>query len=180
MKKLNSFAVSEPWQIEIMRDIYNENLDMLATIPIPYRSFEEQQTWWENNKQKVKAFLYEPVAQPGKFIAFSLLTDRGDFCTPIMAIKKNEWGKGYGTEIINDYIKKANGPLAGSQLQSNAAICHMNKKVGWQIIDQVKQSNGFVDLLYHPGINPAKDNQKLIYDKIIKYLKEKHIKQNIK
>jgi RimJ/RimL family protein N-acetyltransferase len=159
----------EPDQVEVMRHIYNDNLEMLATRPIPYRTSEEQQEWWKENKHKLRAYLYEPIEQPGKPIAFLVLTNRGKFDTPIIAIKKEEWGSGYGQEIVNDYIIKANRPLAGSQLQSNAAICHINKKVGWQIVGQRKEHNGTIDLLYHPGVNSNIENSEAIYQEILHY-----------
>jgi hypothetical protein len=169
MKKLKSIAITNAEQVEIMRNIYNDNLDMLSTRPLPYRNFEEQQQWWKENKHILKAFLYEPIEQPGNYIAFLVLTDRGLFDTPIIAIKKEEWGSGYGQEIVLDYIYKANRPLAGSQLQSNGAICHINKKVGWQIIGQKEQPVGIVDLLYHPGVNPNIENPQEVYQAILKH-----------
>jgi hypothetical protein len=174
MKKLVSHRIFETQQVEIMRTIYNENLDMLATTAIPFRTYEEQQTWWNENKNGLKAFLYEKVDEPGSVIAFSVLTDRGGFYTPIIAITKNEWGKGYGLEIIFDYIEKADGPLAGSQLKSNLAICHMNKKVGWEIIDEIGQDDKVVQLLYHPGAKAEELNEPGIRDKIINYLRLKY------
>lgn len=169
MKKLISYEINSQWQVEIMRNIYNDNLDMLATRPIPYRNYEDQQKWWNENKHKLRGFLYEPVSKPCYFVAFLVLTDRGLFDTPIIAIKKEEWGSGYGQEIVNDYITKANRPLAGSQLQSNGAICHINKKVGWQIVGQLEQPFGLVDLLYHPGINQEINNSAEIYEAILNY-----------
>ncbi len=169
MRKLKSIPVINPEDVEIMRHIYNDNLDMLATRPIPYRTFEEQQKWWNENKYKLKAYLYEPLDQPKKFVAFLVLTDRGSFDTPIIAIKKEEWGCGYGQEIVNDYINKANRPLAGSQLQSNKAICHINKKLGWQIVGQRELTNGMIDLLYHPGVNRTFGNEEEVLKEILKY-----------
>jgi RimJ/RimL family protein N-acetyltransferase len=169
MNNLQSIPISEQSQVEIMRHIYNDNLDMLATRPIPYRTYEEQQRWWNENNHKLRGFLYKPIDQPEKFVAFLVLTNRGLFDTPIIAIKKDEWGSGYGQEIVNDYIAKANRPLAGSQLQSNRAICHINKKVGWQIVGQREESNGIVDLLYHPGINTSVKNPENIYKAILLY-----------
>lgn len=174
MEKLISHRITEPWQVEIMRTIYNDNLDMLATMPIPYRTYEDQQHWWEQNNKLLKAFLYEKADDPGSYIAFLVLTNRGGFYTPIMAIKKEEWGKGFAKEIIPDYIEKADGPLAGSQLQSNGAICHLNKKNGWQIVDKVELPTGAIDLLYHPGINPNVPDKESIYLEIKKYLKNKY------
>lgn len=169
MKKLRSIAISNAEQVDVMRKIYNENLDMLSTRPLPYRDYEEQQKWWEENKHMLKAFLYEPIDRPEYYIAFLVLTDRGLFDTPIIAIKKDEWGSGYGQEIVMDYILKANRPLAGSQLQSNGAICHINKKVGWQIVGHKEQPAGMVDLLYHPGVNQNIKNPQEIYQAILKH-----------
>lgn len=106
MNKLRCHSVKEPWQIELMRCIYNDNLDMLSTHPLPYKTYEEQQNWWQENKECLRAFLYEPIAKPGKFVAFLVLRIREGFCTPIIAIQKEEWGSGYGQEIVHDYIKK--------------------------------------------------------------------------
>jgi RimJ/RimL family protein N-acetyltransferase len=162
--------VQETWQVERMRHLYNDNLDMLSTKPLPYRTYEVQQEWWNENKKYMKAFLYEPIESPGKFVAFLLLRDRGGFYTPTIAIQKEEWGKKYGQEIIHDYIEKANAPLAGSQLQSNKAICHINKKVGWQILGETIQPAGKVDLLYHQGINLQLQNDPKIFKAILEYL----------
>jgi RimJ/RimL family protein N-acetyltransferase len=170
MKKLNSYLVTEPWQVELMRVIYNDNLDMLSTKPLPYRSYEEQQLWWEENNKNMKAYLYEPVSKPGKFVAFLVLRIRDGFFTPTIAIQKEDWGGGFGQEIVRDYIEKADGPLAGSQLQSNAAICHINKKVGWIIVGEESQSNGKVDLLYHPGVNPKRRCTYEVFMNILDYL----------
>ena len=174
MEKLISLRITEPWQVEIMRTIYNDNLDMLATMPIPYRTYEDQQNWWKQNNKILKAFLYKKAESPDSFVAFLVLSDRGGFYTPIMAIKKEEWGKGLAKEIIPDYIEKAGGPLAGSQLQSNGAICHLNKINGWQIVDKIDQPTGAIDLLYHPGINPNVPDREVIYLEIIEYLKNKY------
>ncbi len=170
MKKLKSTPIAEPWQVEIMRHIYNDNLDMLATRPLEPNDYHAQQDWWNANKSHLRGYLYEPLDRPGKFVAFLVLTDRGSFDTPIVAIQKEEWGGGYGQEIIRDYIEKANRPLAGSQLQSNGAICHINRKVGWQIVGTRTLENGeIVDLLYHPGINPHVENPEGIRETILKY-----------
>lgn len=169
MNRLRSVEITDLYQVEIMRNIYNDNLNMLSTSPIPYRTIGEQQAWWNDNKHKLRAFLYEPIAIPGKYIAFLVLTDRGLFDTPIIAIVKDEWGGGYGQEIVRDYISKANRPLAGSQLQSNAAICHINKKLGWQIIGQKEESAGVVDLLYHPGVNQNVANPDEVYNAVLKH-----------
>lgn len=171
MKKLNSYLVTEPWQVELMRCIYNENLDMLSTKPLPNRSYEEQQMWWEENKRDMKVFLYEPISKPGKFVAFLVLRIRDKFCTPTIAIQKEEWGSGFGQEIVKDYINKANGPLAGTQLQSNSAICHINKKMGWIILGEENRVSGKVDLLFHPGVNPKNKCTYQTFINILNYLK---------
>ncbi len=168
--KLNCYLVSEPWQVEVMRCIYNENLDMLSTHPLPHRTYQEQQDWWNQNRQQLKAYLYEPIMKPGKFVAFLLLRLREGFCTPVIAIQKEEWGSGYGQEIVHDYIAKAAGPIAGTQLQSNKAICHINKKVGWQIIGESGEGCHKIDLLFHPGINPQNKCKKEVFMNILNYL----------
>lgn len=170
MNRLRSIGISEPWQVELMRNIYNDNLDMLSTHPLPYQTYESQQQWWSDNREFLQAYLYEPIDRPGKFVAFLVLRDRGGFKTPIIAIQKEEWGNKYGQEIIADYIVKANSPLAGSQLQSNGAICHINKKVGWQIWGQKEEPAGTVDLLYHPGLNTSLHNNKSIINGVLDYL----------
>lgn len=170
MNKLHAIEVHEPWHVELMRHIYNDNLDMLSTRPLPYQTYESQQIWWLENRPSLKAYLYEPIDRPGKFVAFLVLRNRGGFHTPIIAIQKEEWGNKYGHEIINDYITKANGPLAGSQLQSNSAICHINKKVGWQILGQSQEDVGIIDLLYHPGANQELQYQKEVIDNVLEYL----------
>ncbi len=171
MNKLKSHLVSEPWQVELMRHIYNDNLDMLSTKPLPYRSYDEQQKWWEESKHFLNAYLYEPIEKPGKFVAFLVLRQRNGFMTPTIAIQKEDWGSGYGQEIVLDYINKANCPLAGTQLQSNKAICHINKKVGWQVIGEQEQAPiGKIDLLFHPGINPKYDFDEEIISNILSYL----------
>lgn len=140
-------------QVEQMRLIYNDNLEALSTRPLPYRTYEEQIKWWEGvDRQRVKAWLHYDD-KPYRLIGFSMLTSRGDYATPMFAIRKEEQGKGYGWSFIRHYIEKAAKPLAGEQLQSNTAICHMNAKLGWHILDS---ENG-VDYLFHPG-NPDSIN----------------------
>lgn len=171
---LTSIRISTPDQVEKMRIIYNDNLDMLSTSEIPYREFQEQQDWWKENSSILDAYLYEITDNPGEAIAFLVLTNRGRFYTPIIAISKKFWGKGYGKLIINDYIDKANAPLAGSQLKSNEAICHLNSKVGWQIIGQAEQPAGLIDLLYHPGVNADTSKDISIKNEIIEFLNKKY------
>jgi hypothetical protein len=170
--KLQSEKITTCDQVELMRHIYNDNLEMLATVPLPYRNYEEQQKWWEDSKSDLTAYLYTEN-KSNEVIAFSVLTNRGNFVTPIIAIKKDYWGNGYGKEIIADYILKADGPLAGSQLQSNGVICYLNKKAGWEIVGQANQPTGMVDLLYHSGVNENKISEKIRLE-IIDYLHKKY------
>ncbi|MEY8589064.1 hypothetical protein [Phocaeicola sartorii] len=170
MKKLRCVPITEPWQVELMRCIYNENLEWLSTHTLPYRTYEDQQEWWQKNSRQVKAFLYEPFDKPGKFVAFLLLRIRDGFCTPTIALQREEWGSGYGQEIVHDYIEKADGPIAGTQLQNNEAICHINKKVGWQILGETGEGDKRIDLLYHPGINELNKCSEGTFLKILEYL----------
>lgn len=170
MKKLKAIPIIDSWQVEVMRHIYNDNLDSLATKPLPYRNYEEQQQWWTSNKHQIKGFLYEPIEIPDTFIGFLILRDRGGFQTPTIAIRKEYWGNGYGKELVFDYLEKADGPLAGSQLKSNSAICHLNSKAGWQIIGEKVEVNGPVDLLYHPGLKNSHQIEPEVFASILKYL----------
>ena len=170
MNKLNSVRILDSWQVEVMRQIYNENLDSLATKPLPYRTCAAQQQWWDENKHSLRAFLYEPTDRPSTFVGFLLLRDRGGFCTPIIALRKEEWGKGYGKELINDYLQKSDGPMAGSQLVSNAMICHLNKKAGWRVLGEREEQNGMVQLLFHPGLNQTGSISPSVLASILKYL----------
>lgn len=170
MFKLNCIKISNAHHVELMRCIYNENIDSLSTHPLPYRTYEEQQIWWKSASAYSEAYLYEPITKPGKFVAFLLLRYRKGFCTPTIAIQREEWGSHYGQEIVKDYILKANGPLAGFQLQSNKAICHINKKVGWQILGEKEDGDKCIDLLFHPGINKNKQCSEEVFEEILKYL----------
>ena len=170
MKKLRCLSVIDPLHVELMRCIYNDNLEMLSTHPLPYRTYQEQQEWWNSNKEYMKAYLYEPLDKPGKFVAFLVLRLREGFCTPTIAIQKEEWGSGYGQEIVHDYIEKSGGPIAGSQLQSNKAICHINHKVGWQVLGESGEGDTRIDLLFHPGSNPLKKCSMEVFLKVLKYL----------
>lgn len=170
MKRLQSVPIVDACHVEVMRLIYNDNLDSLATKPLPYRTYEEQQQWWEANKHSLRAFLYETTAKPGLFIGFLVLRNRGGFETPTIALRKEDWGQGYGKEMVFDYLEKANGPLAGSQLRSNFAICHLNKKAGWRILGEREESNGMVELLFHPGVKHTQEVDPAIFASILDYL----------
>lgn len=170
MRQLNCIEIVTPQHVERMRQIYNENLKFLATHSIPERTYEEQQSWWNIAKEYSKGYLYEPINRPGYYVAFMVLRQRDGFKTPILGITKNEWGSGYGKEIIRDYIVKADGPLSGEQLRSNGAICHCNKKMGWQIIGERIEGDDVAELLFHPGVNIKKACSKEIFAHILKYL----------
>lgn len=170
MNQLKCIKVSTSHHVELMRCIYNDNLDMLSTHPLPYRTYEEQQEWWQIASTYSEAYLYEPYSKPGKYVAFLLLRYRAGFCTPTIAIQKEEWGSKYGQEIVKDYILKANGPIAGTQLQSNKAICHINSKLGWQILGTKKIGEKYVDLLFHPGINKNNQCTEIVFNEILNYL----------
>jgi len=95
-------------------------------------------------------------------MAFLVLRDRGGFATPIIAIDKVEWGKGFGREMIQEYIALAGNPLAGSQLVSNLSICHLNRQLGWQIIGSRMVPAGQIELLFYPGAHPQKLDAKTL------------------
>jgi GNAT superfamily N-acetyltransferase len=161
-------------KVEVMREIYNQNLDMLATIALPYRSTEEQVQWWKENSQQVRAYLFEPIGKPGEYVGFIALTNRGEFVTPVIAVDNKYWGKGYGSEMQRAYIRLAHKPLAVSQLVSNAAIRHISSKYGSVIVGYADSPNGAIELLYHPGqskANPGTEHTKAI---VTKYLLEKY------
>jgi len=170
MKLLNSLPIVTPQHVDIMRQIYNDNLESLATRPLPFRTYEEQQQWWEASKHYLNGFLYEPLTEPETVVGFLVLRDRGGFQTPMIAIKKNGWGKGYGKEMVSDYIEKAYGPLAGTQLKSNSAICHLNHKAGWMVLGEREETNGTVELLFHPGRDRTRQIEPSIFDSILDYL----------
>lgn len=169
--RLKCIKVRTPHHVELMRCIYNENLEMLSTHEqLTTCTYEQQQAWWNIAKEYSDAYLYEPIDKPGKFVAFLLLRHRDGFCTPTVAIQREEQGNHYGHEIIHDYIVKSNGPIAGFQLQRNSAICHINKKVGWQIVGESGVGDSRLDLLFHPGINPKNMCSKVVFINILKYL----------
>jgi hypothetical protein len=162
MTLLSRTQVKTEQQVEAMRHIYNDNLDMLSTKPLPRRDYQGQQDWWRENNKSLTAFLYECTDRKDHPIAFLLLRNRGGFVTPIIAIKKEEWGKGFGTELIKEYIILANGPLAGTQLVSNKSICHLNKKLGWLVLGSRLETFGQIELLFHPGESPKKLTEKTL------------------
>lgn len=163
--KLKAYRLTpdaHPYLIERLRTLYNSAIQFLATHPIELRSREAQAAWWNStDHDKVTVHLYSPVDNPWEIAAFSMVTDRGSFVTPMFAIAKNYWGKGYGEEIILHYLALAGGkPLRGEQLISNGAICHLNEKLGWQVLME-KEGTQF---LFHPNIR-----QQEVYDEIVRY-----------
>ncbi len=174
-RQLRTVRVDTNKKVEVMREIYNQNLEMLGTVALPYRTKDEQAAWWKESRHLMRAYLFEPLEKPGEFVGFITLTDRGEFVTPILAVNTKSWGKGYGSEMIRAYIKLAGKPLAGSQLVSNDAIRHMNSKNGWIIVGDAESPNGAIELVYHPGMskaNPGTERTKLV---VTEYLLAKYM-----
>ena len=157
---------SHPLLIERMRQIYNTMIPWVATRPLTPIESQPQQDWWNQlvDHTKTTFHLYSPIETPWEICAYSVVTDRGDFCTPHFAIGGAWWGRGYGAEIIQHYLEVAAKPLYGSQLVSNAAIRHLNTKFGWHVLD----TRDGVEYLHHPGVNPNIRQQE-IYDEILRY-----------
>lgn len=156
-------ANSDPIYIEIMRCIYNVTLPQTATKPIAPKTSEEQFNWWCNlDHNKVRVHIYREVERPWNIVAWSMVTDRGNYCTPMFAIHPQFWGLGYGEEIIYHYLQVAGKCLQGSQLKSNGAICHLNARNGWRVVGE----DGDVQLLLHDG--PDNYPQRA-YDEILRY-----------
>jgi GNAT superfamily N-acetyltransferase len=153
-----------PHLIEQVRVLYNSTLFFLATHPISPQSKEGQQAWWKDlDHSRVVVHLYSPVESPWDIVAFSMVTDRGLYFTPMFAISNNYWGKGYGQEIIEHYLALAAGkPLRGEQLVSNGAICHLNARYGWNIVGE----RDGTQFLIHPN---NVDRQQEVYDEMVRY-----------
>lgn len=130
-------------QVLVLRRIYNENREALATVPLPERTEEEQRDWWcLLDHSRVRLWLH---FEGEEVIGFSMLTDRGGFETPMFAIAKEHQRKGYARAFIEHYLQKATSPLAGSQLVSNERICRLNAMYGWQVMWE----RGGVQYLYN-------------------------------
>jgi hypothetical protein len=154
---------SHPVLLDRMREIYNLNISYLATKPLAYIDRAQQLKWWrELDHTKNIVHIYSPIDSPWAICAFSKVTDRGDHCTPIFAIGGAWWGRGFANEIIEHYLSLSAKPFRGEQLTSNAPICHLNEKFGWQI----ESTADGVDTLYHPA------RQQEIYDEILRYQSE--------
>lgn len=152
---------AHPALVERMRELYIASLQFF-TKPLSPPTKEEQQVWWASlDHSKVIVHLYSPVEQPWEIVAFSMLTDRGQYYTPLFAISDSWWHKGYGEDIIRHYLALASPkPLHGEELADNGAIVHLNEKAGWRV---VAERNG-VHYLYHPN-----DKQQEAYDEIVRY-----------
>jgi len=155
---LKSKIVTEEHEVEIMRLIFNENIKDLSTSTLTEQTKENQLLWFYSLKD-VKCYLY--FNEINNVVGFLTLRYRDGFTTPTFAIFKKYWGKGYGKEIVKDYIIKANTPLAGAQLKSNNAIRYINSLNGWEVIGETEK----LELLYHPG---------QIKNKIKEYLHERY------
>lgn len=154
---------SHPHLVVLLGEMYNGALDQLSTKPLRRNTPEEQLAWWAALPQEVVVHLYSPVEEPWRIVAFSMVRDRGTFCTPMFAVVPGEHGKGYGAEIIRHYLSVAwPKPLVGSQLVSNGAIRHLNNRYGWEVTE-VRDG---VEYLFHPS---GRDYPQSTYDEIIRY-----------
>lgn len=155
---MRSIRVKTPVMVMMLRQIFIENInDIMLDDNYSIPSAEDQLNWW-NNATNVKAWLY---IDKNEFVGFSMLTDRGGFYTPVIAVRNGFKGMGYGRYISNDYIKKAKKPLAGAQRKDNEKVKRLNKSLGWEIVEE----KGTVEYLYHPGTAKTK---------VIEYLKERY------
>ena len=142
---------SDPYLIEKMRQIFVGSIEDLSTKPLLAPTPAEQQAWWANlDHSKIKAFLWRPDDRPWEIVAFSMVTDRGNYATPIFAIDGPFRKRGYAHQIIDHYIAVADKQLLGEQLVSNKAICELNATHGWTILS----GNRYVEKLWHPGPHP--------------------------
>jgi GNAT superfamily N-acetyltransferase len=162
-------ATASQGEVEILRELYIGAIEQLSTRPLHRNTTEEQWAWWDGlDHSKVTVHFYSTVDEPWRIIAFSMVTDRGSFCTPMFAIAKVAWGRGYGQEIIEHYLEVASPkPLYGSQLVSNGAICHLNRKNGWMVLREVDG----VQMLFHPNgdSHAGQTHPQEAYDEIVRY-----------
>jgi len=163
--KLLALRVIEPWAVEIMRQLYHSTKPWLeVSEPLPSRTIEEQQAWWNDMPHPKIAHLYTPVEEPWNFVAFSIVQRKGNFNTPIFGIHPAYHRRGYGEVILHHYLEVADGPLAGSDKLTNGAIIKLNDRNGWKVIDVDDKG---VRKLFHPGVHD--DRQQEIYDEICRY-----------
>lgn len=135
--------------IDAIRRIYNVTIPTLATKPLKPNTWEEQLDWWNHmDWSRTKFFVFYPVQYPGLIVAFSRITDHGDYCTPMIAVDPEWQHHGYGQEIIRHYLRTAYPkPMRATALSSNLRVCLLNSLAGWQVeahVDGVYQ-------LYHPN-----------------------------
>lgn len=140
------------FDLDAMREILNECRPFL-TKPIPEITWDDQQAWWIELPRRVvrfKAYVYYLDEQPDDRIAFSLLQWHKDGrTTPLFGIRERARGHNLARQIIQHYLKEAEGPLCGEQLTRHEAICHLNAEAGWEIVGT--RDNGQVQVLYHPN-----------------------------
>lgn len=160
--------------LDSMRIIYNENLEKLATIDLPYRNLKDQVDWWKTNKHQMRAYLFETIDEPGTTIGFVTLTDRGSFTTHTIALSGEYQGKGYGTEMMHEYMHLAGKPLAASQLASNTAIRSLHAKLGWVVVGRAEGPTGEIELIYHPGTSRKHPGTDDIRSTVTAYLIDKY------
>lgn len=138
-------------QVEAMRQIFNECLEFM-TKPMAVVSHWEQRKWWRELPTKVKsfkAFAYATEEEPKKTIAFSLLQWHKDGrITPLFGITKEARGKNIARQIIQHYLREADGPLIGEERSDHKAIIKMNQEAGWVLICECAG----VRYLYHPNL----------------------------
>lgn len=155
--------VKELWQVEIMRQIYNQCLEGYTKQLEPIGEYEQQE-WW-SGQDGTRAYLYLPVREPWRFIGFSCLRALGDQAmSPIMGIKPDERGKGYGRAVVQHYIEMANMPMIGESLVGNTAINTINSQLGWKVM---REEDGVLKL-FHPHKVPDARQQEC-YDEIVRY-----------
>ncbi len=133
-----------------MMEILNECRPWL-TKSIPEITPETQLRWWNELPEKVlryKAFVYFLEDAPVDRIAFSLLQWHKDGrTTPLFGIRARARGQNLARQIIQHYLREAEGPLCGEERSDHAAIIQLNQEAGWIFI---AERNG-VRFLYHPN-----------------------------
>jgi len=138
--------------IEKVRLIYNENLPLLATKPLTPVTKEQQRKWWAGvDHDKVKLYVYMDPDDVWSdiVVGFSLLTDRGSYVTPMMAVTEKYHDRGYGQEIMLHYLQTAHPkPLRAQSLMLNLGICMLNSLMGWKVIGS---QDGVYDLWHENG-----------------------------
>lgn len=150
--------------VEVLRNLYNSSIPYF-TKPLNANTWDQQHEWWMKlDFSKVQIHLYSRRSHPWEIIAFSMLTDHGDYVSPVFGVTAQYHGQGYGSEIIEHYLQLANGkPLRGAQLKSNGPICTLNRRMGWRVVSE----DDDVQYLEHPN-----NREQEIYDEIVRYSRE--------